>query len=310
MTPPDPVRLCAVHDAGHDAPRLCRLAPDGELRPVGTHRDASALVAAHPGAPTLEDAVQAAGLGTPLRVKWPEAMPAVPARPAEVWAAGVTYQRSRDARVEESASSGDHYERLYDAERPELFLKATGPRIVGPEERIGLRSDSAWQVPEPELALLLGTAGQILGYTLGNDLSSRDIEGENPLYLPQAKIFAASCALGPIVVSAAAIPDAYNLRIELTIRRAGAVLWQGETSTAQFNTRLERLIEHLRRDNWVGPGTVLLTGTGIVPDDEITLEPGDVVEIACAEIGTLRNTCAAAAELSPPQGWSAAPAAA
>jgi 2-dehydro-3-deoxy-D-arabinonate dehydratase len=218
-----------------------------------------------------------------------DAMPAVPARPAEVWAAGVTYQRSRDARVEESASSGDHYERLYDAERPELFLKATGPRIVGPEERIGLRSDSAWQVPDPELALLLGTAGQILGYTLGNDLS---------------------CALGPVVVSAAAIPDAYALRLELTIRRAGAVLWQGETSTAQFNTRLERLIEHLRRDNWIAPGTVLLTGTGIVPDDEITLAPGDVVEITCAEIGTLRNTCAAAAELSPPRGWSAAPAAA
>lgn len=303
------MRFATIWDPGAGAPRLCALG-GGVLRPVGSYRDLAELVAAAPGVP-LAEAAATAGIGDAAAV-WSEveraglddATPHLlsPVRPAEVWAAGVTYERSRDARTRESGRL-DVYERVYDADRPELFLKATAPRVVGPNAAVGLRADSAWQVPEPELALVLAPEGAVLGYTLGNDVSSRDIEGENPLYLPQAKIFAGSCALGPVVVSTDEIADPYDLDIELRIERAGEMMFEGRTSTARLHARLETLTGYLVRENWLAPATVLLTGTGIVPPDDFTLAPGDVVEIFCPAVGTLRNTCAPAAQLAPPAGW-------
>jgi 2-dehydro-3-deoxy-D-arabinonate dehydratase len=218
-----------------------------------------------------------------------------PVEPPEVWCAGVTYARSRDARVEESAVK-DVYTLVYDADRPELFLKdAACRRTVGPGEPIGVRGDSAWNVPEPEIALVLGERGAIVGVTIGNDVSSRDIEGENPLYLPQAKIYAGACALGPAVVE----PDDWEQAFELRLRILddGAVAFEGETTTARMTRSFQELSEWLVRDNPVPPGSVLLTGTGIVPPDEFTLEPGHVVEIAVPGIGTLRNPVGRAADL-------------
>jgi 2-dehydro-3-deoxy-D-arabinonate dehydratase len=225
-----------------------------------------------------------------------------PVRPVEVWAAGVTYKRSRDARLAES-DSADCYQRVYDSERPELFLKATAARVVGPNASIGLRSDSHWDVPEPELAVVLGEGGTVLGYTLGNDVSSRDIEGANPLYLPQAKIFAGSCSLGPVMVTPDAIPNPTCIDITLTIRRDGQGLFRGSISTAEMKASIADLITYLKRSNWLPVPTVLLTGTGIVPPDDISLRRGDVVEVSSPAIGTLRNTCLDADELTPPRGW-------
>jgi 2-dehydro-3-deoxy-D-arabinonate dehydratase len=159
--------------------------------------------------------------------------------------------------------------------------------MVGPNAPVGLRADSAWQVPEPELALVLGEAGAVLGYTLGNDMSSRDIEGENPLYLPQAKIFAGSCALGPLVVSADDVADPYDLEIRLRVERGGETVFEGATSTARLHTRLQTLTAYLARDNWLAPATVLLTGTGVVPPDGFTLGRSDLVEVSCPAVGVL-----------------------
>ncbi len=211
-----------------------------------------------------------------------------PVVPLEVWAAGVTYARSRDARVEEAITK-DVYTRVYEAERPELFLKATAPRVVGPNATLYLRSDSRWMVPEPELGLVLDGDGAILGFTAGNDLSSRDIEGENPLYLPQAKIFRGSCSLGPTVVPAESVADPYGLTICLRIFRQGEAVFQGAISTASLKRRYEELVAYLRRDNLLFPGTVLLTGTGIVPPDDFALAGGDLVEIEIDQVGVLRN---------------------
>jgi 2-dehydro-3-deoxy-D-arabinonate dehydratase len=219
----------------------------------------------------------------------------LPVEPPEVWCAGVTYERSRDARVEESAA-GDVYERVYDADRPELFLKDAGcRRTVGPGEPIGVRSDSSWDVPEPEIGLVLGDAGTIEGVTIGNDVSSREIEGANPLYLPQAKVYAGACALGPAVLSP--VPDG-PLEIRLRILDAeGRELFSGSTSTARMKRSFDELVEYWLRDNPVPPGSVLLTGTGLVPPDDFTLEPGHVVEIAVPEIGTLANPVVLASTL-------------
>ena len=261
---------------------------------------------------TLDAAVAAAGVSSESLGRYDDLAKVVPSRdvlglvapvaPIEVWAAGLTYERSRDARMHES-SEQDVYERAYEAERPELFFKATGARVMGPGGPVGLRADSSWQIPEPEVALVLDAAGEIVGYTLGNDMSSRDIEGENPLYLGQAKTFAGSCALGPTVVSAAAIEDPYALEIEMRIVRGVATAFTGSTSTARLHKRFDVLAAYLKRDNWVAPGTVLLTGTGIVPPDDFTLQPGDVIEISCNPIGVLRNHCEPAEGLAPPPGW-------
>jgi 2-dehydro-3-deoxy-D-arabinonate dehydratase len=219
---------------------------------------------------------------------------AIPVEPPEVWCAGVTYERSRDARIEESAVE-DVYGLVYDAERPELFLKDAGcRRTVGPGEPIGVRADSAWNVPEPEIALVLGAAGSPEGLTIGNDVSSRDIEGANPLYLPQAKLFAGSCALGPAVL----VPDDWEAPLEIRMRitdAGGAELFAGETTTARMRRSFPELVEWLLRDNPVPAGSVLLTGTGLVPPDDFNLSPGHVVEIHVPAIGTLVNPVAPAA---------------
>jgi 2-dehydro-3-deoxy-D-arabinonate dehydratase len=219
----------------------------------------------------------------------------LPVEPPEVWCAGVTYERSRDARIEESGS--DVYARVYDADRPELFLKDAGcRRTVGPGRRIGVRSDSAWNVPEPEIGLVLGEGGAIVGYTIGNDVSSRDIEGANPLYLPQAKVYAGACAIGPAVLVTDEPDPAFEIELRI-LDKAGAQLFLGTTSTARMKRGFADLADWLVRDNPVPAGSVLLTGTGLVPPDDFTLEPGHVVEIHVPRIGTLRNDVVLATDL-------------
>jgi 2-dehydro-3-deoxy-D-arabinonate dehydratase len=208
----------------------------------------------------------------------------------EVWAAGVTYYRSRTARIEESqdAGGGDFYDRVYTAERPELFFKATAHRVAGPDETVRIRSDSHWNVPEPELALVVTRTGKIVGCTIGNDMSSRDIEGINPLYLPQAKVYDRSCALGPCILVAEEMPSA-TTEIKLQIARDGETVFAGETTLAQLKRTPESLVEFLFRDNSFPQGCFLLTGTGIVPPDDFTLQSGDVISISIEPIGTLVN---------------------
>ena len=208
----------------------------------------------------------------------------------EVWAAGVTYLRSRAARMAESkdAGGGDFYDRVYSAERPELFFKALGQKVVGPGAAVGIRGDATWNVPEPELALAINAAGKIVGYTIGNDMSSRDIEGQNPLYLPQAKVYNRSCALGPgILVTGEALPR--ETRIAITITRGAETAFAGETNLAQMKRTPQELVEYLYRDQTFATGAFLLTGTGVVPPDSFTLEKGDVIRIAIDGIGELVN---------------------
>ncbi len=206
----------------------------------------------------------------------------------EVWAAGVTYKRSVDARVEES-NTPDIYTRVYIAARPELFFKGLDRRIAGPDEAISIRADSVWNVPEPELALVINSHAEIIGYTIANDVSSRSIEGENPLYLPQAKVYAGSCALGPGIVPEWEVPDPYKLTIAMTIERDGQVCWQGQTSTSELKRRLDELVEYLYREDEFPAGAILCTGTALVPDPPFTLQAGDVVQISIDHLGTLRN---------------------
>ena len=207
----------------------------------------------------------------------------------EIWAAGVTYLRSREARMDESPDGGSFYDKVYTASRPELFFKGTPGRVSGPNAAIRIRSDSRWSVPEPELALVVNTKGALIGFTIGNDVSSRDIEGENPLYLPQAKVYQGSCALGPALVLADSIADARSLEIRLVIRRGSAISFEGSTRIAQMKRSFDELISYLFREQEFPDGVILLTGTGIVPPDEFTLQNGDVVDITVPEIGTLRN---------------------
>jgi 2-dehydro-3-deoxy-D-arabinonate dehydratase len=208
----------------------------------------------------------------------------------EVWAAGVTYERSREARVEESTDSGggSFYDRVYDADRPELFLKATPHRVAAPGGAVRIRGDSKWNVPEPELALAVSSSGAIFGYTIGNDMSSRDIEGENPLYLPQAKIYAGSVALGPRLVVTATLP-APETTIAMEIVRAGRVVFAGATEIARIRRPLASLVDWLFREDEFPSGCYLLTGTGVVPPDDFTLEVGDEVRITIDPVGTLVN---------------------
>ena len=209
----------------------------------------------------------------------------------EVWAAGVTYFRSREARMEESEKEADVYDRVYDAERPELFFKSTPHRVVGHGENVVIRDDSDWNVPEAELALAINRDGEIFGYTIGNDMSSRRIEGENPLYLPQAKIWDGSCALGPcLLVSDAPLPSATE--ISLRVSRAGEVVVEGRTSLAELKRSPEELVSYLFRQNSFPAGCYLLTGTGIVPAADFTLLKGDTIAITIDDIGTLENTVA------------------
>jgi len=206
----------------------------------------------------------------------------------EVWAAGVTYYRSRNARMEESkgAGGGDFYDRVYQATRPELFFKASPHRVVGPDAKVAIRDDASWSVPEPELTLFVTPRGRIAGYTIGNDMSSRDIEGENPLYLPQAKVYDRSCALGPcLLIQDEPLPAATEIALE--IRRSGAVAFSGATTLKEMKRKPEELVEYLYRNNSFPHGCFLLTGTGVVPPDGFTLRLGDEIRITIPPIGAL-----------------------
>ncbi|HEX4984061.1 MAG TPA: fumarylacetoacetate hydrolase family protein [Ilumatobacteraceae bacterium] len=208
----------------------------------------------------------------------------------EVWAAGVTYLRSRVARVAESKQAGGDtfYDLVYDAPRPELFFKATPHRVVGPGSAVRIRGDSTWNVPEPEFTLVISAAGKVVGATIGNDMSSRSIEGENPLYLPQAKVYASSAALGPSVVLTDE-PFPSDTEIAMSIARDGETIFTGSSALDRIKRSFEELVEHLFRDNEFPAGSFLMTGTGIVPDDGFTLASGDVVTITVDGLGTLVN---------------------
>ena len=211
-----------------------------------------------------------------------------PLETQEIWAAGVTYLRSREARMEESQREADVYDRIYDAARPELFFKAAAPRVVGHGGEVRIRADSTWNVPEAELALAVNSEGRIIGYAIGNDMSSRSIEGENPLYLPQAKIYDGSCALGPgLLLAEEPLPP--STKIVLAITRAGAEVFTGSARLAQMKRQAAELVEYLYRECSFPNGCYLLTGTGIVPERGFTLAAGDLIKITIEPIGTLTN---------------------
>jgi 2-dehydro-3-deoxy-D-arabinonate dehydratase len=207
----------------------------------------------------------------------------------EVWAAGVTYERSMHARVAESLDSADIYDKVYTAPRPELFFKSAAWRVAGPGDRVSARSDSQVDVPEPELAAVLNAGGEVVGYTICNDMSSRSIEGENPLYLPQAKIYLGGCAAGPGIRPAWEVTDPYGLTIEMTIRRDGGVAWTGQASTAGLRRTVTELAAFLFREDEFPAGVLLSTGTSLVPDLPFTLRAGDEIRISISEIGELVN---------------------
>ncbi len=215
-----------------------------------------------------------------------------PVESQEVWAAGVTYLRSKQARMEESEFSASAYDRVYDAVRPEIFFKSLAEKVVSPGDPVGIRRDARWSVPEPELALVMNSSGVIVGFTIGNDMSSRDIEGENLLYLPQAKIYTASCAVGPWIVVGHTEDDVRQWSIQLDIRRGATTVFAGETRAGQIKRPFTELVDYLFRSQAFPHGAVLLTGAGVVPPDSFTLEAGDSVRITIAGIGTLENPVA------------------
>ena len=215
-----------------------------------------------------------------------------PVESQEVWAAGVTYLRSKQARMEESEFSASAYDRVYDAPRPEIFFKSIAEKVVSPGDAVGIRRDARWSVPEPELALVMNASGIIVGFTIGNDMSSRDIEGENLLYLPQAKTYTASCTVGPWIVVGPTEDDVRQWSIQLEIQRRGETVFAGETRAGQIKRRFAELVGYLFRSQVFPHGAVLLTGAGIVPDDSFTLEAGDSVRITISGIGTLENPVA------------------
>jgi 2-dehydro-3-deoxy-D-arabinonate dehydratase len=281
-----------------DAVRLIRFRVDHGQPQAGVLDDATAAVTSLAGAPALAD-VLALPLARIRELCQNPGGEAVPRDQAEllapvdgrtdVWAAGVTYERSRAARMVESENSADVYDLVYAADRPELFFKSVAWRVSGSGYAVSVRSDSTIDVPEPELAAVLNAAGEVVGYTVCNDMSSRSIEGQNPLYLPQAKIYLGGCALGPWIRPAWEIPDPYALTIGMTIRRGGAVAWEGQSSTSGLRRRVDELAEFLFREDDFPAGAVLSTGTSLVPDLPFTLEAGDEIRIRISEIGELVN---------------------
>jgi 2-dehydro-3-deoxy-D-arabinonate dehydratase len=282
--------------------KICRFKDkDGEIK-VGCATNSSELLDLTPAGvtrlqPLLETEDPAASLrelaplGRPIpalsEVQW-----CAPVEQQEVWAAGVTYLRSKAARMEESNFSATAYDKVYAAERPELFFKSLAQKVAASGESVGIRHDSRWNVPEPELALVLNSSGKIVGYTIGNDMSSRDIEGENLLYLPQAKIYQHSCALGPWITLGATEEEARQWKIRIEIQRAGENVFRGETSVDNIKRRFNELAGFLCRSQKFPHGAVLLTGTGIVPPAHFTLVAGDMVRIEITGIGLLQNTVA------------------
>ncbi|QDV35405.1 fumarylacetoacetate hydrolase family protein [Tautonia plasticadhaerens] len=282
------MQLAKFLDPESGLPRLGLIEGDS-LRPLrGSRRIATILHATDPAA-------EAARRLDPDRPALPVSSIRLlpPVDDHEIWAAGVTYIRSKVARQEESEQGGSFYDLVYSADRPELFFKATAGRAVGHGAPIRVRSDTKWSVPEPELALVLDDTLRLVGLSIGNDVSARDIEGRNPLYLPQAKVYESSCALGPCVTLISAVPDPADLAITLEILRDGSPVFSGDTSTSRLARPLDDLISWLGRDQSFPDGVVLLTGTGIVPPDEFSLRAGDVVRIAIEGLGTLENPVAA-----------------
>lgn len=218
--------------------------------------------------------------------------PLLPIHPREVWACGCTYEMSASFRDAEHGTREGFYRHVFTAPRPEIFFKGTARVCVGPNEKIGIREDSKFTAPEPELAVLLGAKGKVLGYTLANDVSAWDIERENPLYLPQSKVYTACCALGPWFVTPDELANPYNLEMTCTIRRGERLIFDGSTSTAKLGRKIEELIGYLLRANPVPAGSVLLTGTGIIATEEAALAPGDIVTISVPELGSLANEAA------------------
>ncbi|HRI16462.1 MAG TPA: fumarylacetoacetate hydrolase family protein [Verrucomicrobiota bacterium] len=286
--------------------KLCRFVREGvfggtpEVR-TGVFTDdesevADLAAAGHPSlADLLNDEAALANLAKPGVVASLPRLPirsvllVAPVERQEVWAAGVTYLRSKSARMEESDFSATAYDRVYDAPRPELFFKSLAEKVSGPGAPVGIRSDARWNVPEPELALVLNRAGKVVGYTAGNDMSSRDIEGENLLYLPQAKIYRQSCALGPVITVGVSEAEVRTWTISIQIERAGAEVFRGETPVAKIKRGFDELAGWLTRSQEFPHGVVLLTGTGVVPPNEFTLASGDVVRIRISGVGELVN---------------------
>ena len=282
--------------------RLCRFRPDSGAEPrIGAVIAGERIVdLTHVGVSSLSDVLDRADPAAHLRllrgsedgVALSEVVLLPPVEHHEVWAAGVTYLRSKSARMEESDFSATAYDRVYDADRPEIFFKSLGAKVVGPDEHVGIRKDARWSVPEPELALVMNAHGRLVGCTVGNDISSRDIEGENLLYLPQAKVYDRSCSLGPWITLVADDDVIRQWTIAVAIRRGGETVFAGETGIDQIKRTFADLIDHLWRSQHFPHGVVLLTGTGVVPDESFTLAANDHVTITISGIGTLDNTVA------------------
>jgi 2-dehydro-3-deoxy-D-arabinonate dehydratase len=279
--------------------KICRFERAHGQAGVGLVIDGGVLDLAAGGIEHLADLLEADGVLAELAQLCERKLPCrslqdvrllPPIERQEVWAAGVTYLRSKQARMQESNFSADAYDRVYEACRPELFLKAMADKVVGPGDAIGIRRDAKWNVPEPELVLVLNSRGAIVGYSIGNDMSSRDIEGENLLYLPQAKIYDRSCSVGPYIAVGPSEAEARTWTIELCIERDGAAVFQGSVGVGQIKRSFDELVSYLGRSQSFPHGAFLFTGTGIVPPDDFSLLAGDVVRVGISGIGVIENT--------------------
>jgi len=279
--------------------KLCRFQTDHQLPCVGLLANDAVFDLSGEGIDSLSALLEFEGLLPQLTTLAGQNLPRLPLADVrllppverqEVWAVGVTYLRSKTARMEESDFSATAYDKVYDAPRPELFFKSLAEKVAGTHDTVGIRRDAKWNVPEPELALIINSRGHITGFTIGNDMSSRDIEGENLLYLPQAKIYERSCALGPCIAVGASEAEARQWGIKIEIWRGGAAVFQGETSVGKIKRTFGELVEYLFRSQKFPHGAVLLTGTGVVPPDGFTLQPGDKIQINIGGIGTLENS--------------------
>ena len=276
-----------------DSMKICKYRI-GSVESVGLIEDGQVI--SLPGATLFEllesddvdAAISAADRGESHSLSEVELLP--PVDQQEIWAAGVTYKRSQTARMEESEAAASCYDRVYVADRPELFFKATPARVVGTGQPIRIRKDATWNVPEPEVTLVMNSRLELVGFTVGNDMSSRDIEGENPLYLPQAKTYNQCAGVGPSITLKSAMPPEDQIGVNLKVERAGELVFEGSTSTAQMARSFQDLMGYLGRDNTFENGVYLMTGTGIVPDSSFTLEPGDEVHIEVDGVGVLSNT--------------------
>jgi len=296
----DKFPACHARSAGgFDAMKLCRFREQSEAPRVGLIlNESTVLDLSRAGISRMQLLLEADDAVAQLerltaqdlpRLALAEVRLCAPVDQQEVWAAGVTYLRSKAARMEESDFSATAYDRVYEADRPELFFKSMPEKVVATGEPVGIRRDSYWSVPEPELALVVNSRTRIVGYTIGNDMSSRDIEGENLLYLPQAKIYTGSCALGPWITLGPTESEARQWNIRLAIRRKGEVAFEGATSVGKIKRRFAELVEFLFRSQLFPNGAVLLTGTGLVPQGNFTLQAGDEVDMEIDGIGRLQN---------------------